>query len=216
MIKTFALFFFNVALLTAVNTHSVQAVLKTMSNKAVTKVGNPAASPQSSGVPIPNPQKNFVPYCQGDPRWADVCHMAGAGCGPTSLAMVLSSFGIPKTPLEVDQTFQDKGWRGCGDYPSSMVTALASSWLHDLGFEVIKLSTGKPDLTEAKTYVDYGYIIIGSTRGHIFVVDRVYPSENNMRVRDPELCNKPEGDIRDADLPWRSESWAYSYAIKRI
>ncbi|MEW6407563.1 MAG: C39 family peptidase [Patescibacteria group bacterium] len=45
--------------------------------------------------------------------------MAYTGCGPTTIAMVLSTFGIPKTPGEIADEIVINGWRTCGQGTSS-------------------------------------------------------------------------------------------------
>lgn len=159
----------------------------------------------------------FVYYCQGDARWANACSMAYAGCGPTTMAMILASFGENITPFETDQIFINNQWRSCGNYPSAM-TAAINNLLPDRGYTVRLLTYGNPlNLQEAKEYIDNGYLIIGSTSFHIFVVDDVNLARNTVHLRDPDTsCAYPNGYDSPANRPWGNESWYYAYAVKKM
>lgn len=168
-----------------------------------------------SGAPLMCIKPAYVFYCQGDPRWGNYCSMAQAGCGPTTMAMIFSSYGDTLTPLQMDRDiFQKRGWRACGDNVSYMQTAI-QTLLPENGYEYHAL--GAPlDLTRAQEYLNAGYLIIGSTFGHIFVIDGVDVANQTLRLRDPGRCENKDGVIRSASTPWGGQRLIYSYAVKKI
>jgi hypothetical protein len=185
-------------------------------NSVTTSVGNP-----TSQKPGDNTSGDFVYYCQQDPKWANICNLGtpqgGAGCGPTSLAMVLSTFGTTMTPPEVDNEMRP--FRACGYVDSRMQEALQSKWLASKGIKTQNLGVGngKPlDLQVAKQVLDNGGLIIGSVDIHIFVVDGVDVEKNTIHVRDPDGCN-PKGYDSNFLRPWhnRPNPWYYAYALKK-
>gem|GEM_PF-5065694 len=192
--------------------------------------GSPSGATASGSQTTPNQsisqRSGFVFYCQGNPEWGNVCSMGTAGCGPTSLAMIISSFGIKMTPPQVDATFRANGWRQCNDADSYTFSAVAGSWLPSLGFTIGKnLVYNKIlNLKQAKEYLDQGYLIVGSSTdfplvnarrpgtrtGHIFVVDNVDIASATVSIRDPNNCSyrngndeRPENIIRSVSaFPW--------------
>lgn len=227
----------------------------------VTKVGNPKDPPpplpancstsqggNSSGSSVgggsSNYTGNFIYYCQGDPRWANSCDLGDAGCGPTSLAMIMSSLGVTVTPPQVDSVFQSSGWRaGCGA-GSDIYSAITSSWFKSQGFQLGPnlIAGDKPDLGKIQTYLNQGYLIILNAFnypckgcinqftpvGHILVVDGVDVAGNRMHTRDPNNCswatgqenNSPSLAWTDFDVPvseggGAGSSYNAAYPIKR-
>lgn len=65
----------------------------------------------TNGVPYYS-QRNYTEVygttCDGSPT------IKSSGCGPTSLAMVLSFYGVSATPISVAQAFERDGYRICG------------------------------------------------------------------------------------------------------
>ncbi|MDP3982302.1 MAG: C39 family peptidase [bacterium] len=148
------------------------------------------ASVELPASPI-SARENFQYYCQADPKWKDVCELGASGCGPTSLAMVLASFGARCdgqlcTPPQVDAIFLSKGWRTC-DSGSNMTTALTSDWLTKSGSGKLNFESRpilgvnylpEKDLRDGsnwitptqaqinlmKEYLDNGYLIIASSQ----------------------------------------------------
>lgn len=190
---------------------------------------------------IPSGPADFIYYCQGNTSWQTTCSLGSSGCGPSSLAIVLSTFkascnGRMCTPVEVDTVFRTNGWRSCGG-PSSMVTVLHSQWIKDLGFEVgPNLVNGSSfDTVEASKYLDpkRGYLIIGSSNlypcanckvvgslvDHIFVIDSVDPFLGTVDIRDPNNCSYANGnDENQANRVKKANSfpWLYAYPIKKV
>ncbi len=179
------------------------------SNTVQTKVGAPVIEPN-----------NFVLYCQSDPAWSNICGLGWAGCGPTTMAMILTYFDQPITPPEVDQIFQSRGsprWRYCSEDSGSNMVEAISTLLPERGFTV-KLLTGSTylDLNQAKDYLNNKYLIIGSVKKHIFVVDGVDITNNTVHLQDPDVkCTQPNGYNAPAQLPWQGYPWYYAYAVKK-
>lgn len=197
----------------------------------ITKVGDPTESPpplpancststsNASGSGSFTGSGKFTYYCQGDPRWANSCGLGDAGCGPTSLAMIMATFGVQTTPPQVDSVFQSSGWRGGCSAGSDIYSAINSSWFKNQGFTVGPnlISGDKPDLAQIQTYLSQGYIIIlnafnypckGCVNqftpvGHILVVDGVDVAGNRMHTRDPNNCSWATGqENADPSLAW--------------
>lgn len=156
----------------------------------------------------------YVFYCQGDPRWANTCHMIGAGCGPTTMAMIFSAYGDTIIPPDMDKIFQQRGWRVCGDHVSYMESAI-KTLLPESGYEYHKLDIPL-NLQRAQEYLNAGYLIIGSTFGHIFVIDGVNDTNKTLRLRDPGRCENKDGVIRSASAPWGGQPLMYAYAVKKL
>lgn len=168
--------------------------------------------------------EGFVYYCQMDPKWnpnGSTC-MQNAGCGPTSFAMVMSTFGVQIDPLEVDTVFQSTGWRPGCQAGSIWGAAIESQWFRDKGFEPGP-NVGT-DLTQMKNFLDQGYLIISSANnypclgcvnqgagvGHVFVIDDVDIATNRIRVRDPNNCNSATGE-ENKQWMWVSLSGSTNY-----
>lgn len=194
------------------------------SNEVTTKVGN-APENERPGGPA-----NFVYYCQGDPKWSNICSLGKAGCGPTSLAMVISSYGVVMTPPQVDDQFR-KSWRpSCGS-GSDEVSAITSQWLSDLGFSHGPniANGGVIDTAQLQNYLARGYLIIGSSKtfpcancvsldvvDHIFVVQQYNPNSNMVYIRDPNNCNYGNGVENQDKRSHRVNGefpWLYAYPI---
>ena len=179
---------------------------------------------------------NFKFYCQGNPAWANNCTLGQAGCGPTSMAMILTNFGVVKTPEQVDAEFRNNNFRTCGDTGSQMEGSngvFKSTWLKDMGFEVGPnlVIDGKLDAEEAKKFIDKKYLIVGSSdrfRGqtnsvfsHIFVIQDVSTQDRTFVIRDRENCSYSTGEENKQNLVQpiispKIPSWKYAYPIIKI
>lgn len=212
MKKLFVLFIINIVLtmyLFPLNAYGQTNTYKTESNPVNTTIGN-ATLPGG-------PAGNFVYYCQSDPRWSNICSIGLAGCGPTSMAMVLTYFGETITPPEMDAIFQRRGWRVCGDNPSRMPTAIGNL-VAERNYDMRTLSIPL-NLTQAKEVLDAGYLIIGSVSTHIFVVDGVNLATNQVHMQDPARrgCEAASagGYLASNSAPWGGQPWYYAYALKK-
>ncbi len=184
--------------------------------------------------PLAPPNENITFYCQGNTAWQSVCSLGNAGCGPTSMAMLLSGFGFNLTPTQVDQQFQAVGARTCGDTGSSLALALNSAWLSNLGMTVGPniADNGRLNIDLAKEYLNKGYLILGSSKAfpcancknaltvdHIFVVDAVNPATKVVDIRDPNNCSYRDGNDENPANRLKNTTdfpWYYAYPMKKV
>lgn len=254
-----------------VNAQAPSPVSTTVSNAAVSgaaciKVGTPPGPiPSACATPDPasltqqspsqtttdtttgttsTPSEGFTFYCQGNPAWGPTCGLGKAGCGPTSIAMILTYFNVSKTPPEVDQLFFSSNARGCSAAIGSTIpSALHSGWMKDLNFQIgpdIHLGgrDGILDIAQARKFLDSGYLILGSSEAfpcvncsdndprrdgntidHIFVVDYADPSSGTIHVRDPNNCSYGNGNDeyqQNIEMNVTDFTWLYAYPMKRI
>lgn len=191
----------------------------------VTKIGNPAGDPKLPAACVT--KKEFVYYCQNDYSYCDI---AASGCGPTSFAMIVSTFGVPTTPPQAADLYKSVGARSCGSgsvTPTALAALLPSRGftyrqiLSNPGVGVANASAPRPalNLSKAKEFLDAGYLIMGSTEGHIFVVDNVDVSKNQVHMQDPAGpgCRTRDqgGYWSNNNFPWLGHSWYYAYVIKK-
>lgn len=165
-------------------------------------------SPSSSFAPAPKTNINF--YCQYDSKWtSSQCNITENGCDPTSIAIILSSFGDKEwTPEDVALR---NGGIGCKGVTTSNQTIDALRWVKTLGYKVAGLDPnednsgyliiddGEFNFLRAKKFLDAGYLIhIGAVMtfksngikrgGHSVVVTDVNPSSEEIIVYDPTNC----------------------------
>jgi hypothetical protein len=152
----------------------------------------------------------YVYYCQWSSPWRDVWFNSGTvahyGCGPTSKAMIFSSFGVEKKPGEIAKEYDENGfsWIGSSQYHGSNLWLVSEdrrqAWLRSMGFSSARVNvelTNTANIASAKKYLDQGYILYGGavvsnwagfSGGHSFVVTGVTgstPGEVIMGVIDP-------------------------------
>lgn len=113
-------------------------------------IQNPVSYKQGGGAPWSG---KIYGNCSKDKKNS----MANAGCGPTTIAMVLSTFGIPKTPDEIADEIVEKGWRKCGKGTSSQAIY---GILQNYGLNVRAV-----DIEGAKRALLAGEAVIGLARG---------------------------------------------------
>ena len=217
----------------------------------------PPPPPQTCppNCPPPIPTGSFVYYCQGNTQWRDMPYIGtgttigGAGCGATSLAMVLSSFGASCNgqtcmPSIVANMISD-GMPGVSvaGYGTSFPSPSAAVASFGLTANFIGLSSGAPNFTLLKRYLDGGALVIGGASdfpcpnlatsaghgpcSHLFVVDRVVdPAQHTIEVRDPDNCSytdgNDEGDASFSPNPGRASilnadsfHWVIAFAVSR-
>ncbi len=198
------------------------------SSPVTTSVGSPAPLASSGG---PTNSGDFVYYCQKDSRWSGTGYacetVAAAGCGPTSFAMVLSTFGINTNPAQAAKIMTDGSFNTCGQGSRMEAMLQNKSFLNKISLDPgPPLRTGNIiDLQLAKEYIDKGYLIIGSSDrfpicncGHIFVVQDVNPANNTVFIRDPANCPDGKGVERDINRTYQVSSfiWKYAYPVKKL
>lgn len=180
---------------------------------------------------------NTVYYCQGNVDWKNTCDIGYSGCGPTSTAMILSSFGIEETPADVAHEYATLGFRQCGRDASDEIYAINSPWMEGLGMEhgPNLAADGKLDMQQLQQFIDAGWLIIASSDkypcysslcstpdikiDHIVVIDGVDMANDKVHVRDPNNCSFTDhNDENQANL-FQDESaipWIYAYPMKKI
>lgn len=181
---------------------------------------------------VSQPSGNLVFYCQNDARWAGTSYgcqtISQAGCGPTTLAIVLSSLTTSTDPVQASQLLLNGNFGICfggNDMQTRMEAALLdSSFLASIGLEggPVLTSGGNLDLQAAQSYISRGYLIVGSSDrfplcncGHIFVVQSVNPNAQTVYIRDPNNCSS-SGTENSGNREYSASSfiWKYAYPVK--
>lgn len=187
----------------------------------------------------------FVHYCQNNtPAWptGNGCNMAASGCGPTSLAMVMSTAnaicnGGTCDPAAVNKLMEDSRPTQRDASCNSVVNggALASAWFREAGMETAPAVGGMGvngfDFEAAKRAIDSGYLIIGSAENapscgggfgcnHIFVIQDVDPSRRTIHVRDP-ICGGGNQEVDYDDrynnfIAQNKLRWLYAVPVRGI
>lgn len=157
---------------------------------------------------------NFNSYfCQGASKWqSPSCKLATFGCSPTSLAMILNSFGTKISPPEVANKYFDGA--GC-NRPTDVANYISK--IQDIGFTVgPNLVNGNTlNTVQAEKFIKDGYLIIaasgpysctstnncigGTISGHEFVIQGVNLSQSSIIIRDPNSCTY--GAAQDIENP---------------
>lgn len=188
-------------------------------------------SPSVAGDCNVSPKRVF--YCQwGQPyskRAYDSKTIAATGCGPTSMAMIMSSYCDTHGPAEIAQAFDNNGW---SNKPSSGRIGTKhwyywtgrSTWFRSMGYKYdddIDLSgTQTVNYNAAKRFLDAGWLLMAGAYwrpidgGHSFVVDDIRKDSGgnvDVHVRDPNGCS--------SKYFWVSErvggsGWYYLYPVK--
>lgn len=199
------------------------------SNKFCTKVGNPT---EPNPCPVSGPTGPFPYYCQGDSKWDNGggCGMGQIGCGPTSTAMIFSYYGDTKTPKDMYDEFVNGELINCVVGTSLQGMLQGKTWFKERGYEVgPDIGAGGLNATEAKKYIDEGWLLFGSTDAykgtdisHIFVIQDINPTAGTFTIRDPANCDYGPGTERAANIeqPIRGgsfiPSWKYAYPVRKI
>jgi len=167
------------------------------SNCVVTKVGSPGSQPSlppGCGTDSTTVVTGKVPlYKQWDPRWGGNSYGCGstiaeAGCGPTSLAMVMSYYtGRIILPSETAAVSISKGWRLCGN---------GTAWAAMTGMPALPqygLKSKAVSWAEAKKYLAQGLPIIQSQSngyfthgGHFIVITGMSADGKTFYINDPD------------------------------
>jgi len=217
---------------------TVYALTGVTTERVITSVGAPSGpppifspSPNSSSIPF----ESFTFFCQKDTRWSGTPYacesIAAAGCGPTSFAMVLSTFGKDYNPAQAAKLMSDKGFATCGSGSRMEYMLQIRSFLNSIGLDPTDALTksGQLDADLADKYLNPRdpkdkYLIIGSSArfpscncNHIFVVEDYNPDNKTITVRDPVNCTN-DGQERAAgrSYPINSFNWLYAYGLKKI
>lgn len=135
---------------------------------------------------------NFPYYNQGDPNWGQKGYGKGtissSGCGPTSMAMVMKSYGRNVTPVDTVQYSLDHGFR---------INGQGTSWDFFAnigkanGLTVEQYDGGQRGIDVTKAKLASNIPVIGSmrpgdfTKGGHFIVFSGLDSDGTIRVNDP-------------------------------
>ena len=173
-----------------------------------------ATPPPTSSCQTPN--KVF--YCQFNPTWHNIhfddSTIGRAGCGPTSMAMIMSSYCQVHKPPEIASAFDANNWswkngnRACSGGADCQGAKLFSqwtgknAWFKSMGFEFLNKDvsgTYHINYVSASNYLAAHYLLLAGsfyhhkfTGGHSFVVDGVRKNstgEVEIHVRDPNDCS---------------------------
>lgn len=175
-------------------------------------------------------------FCQGAAKWqSSSCNLGNYGCSPTSMAMILNSFGTAISPPEVSLRYFD----GAGCNRPTDVASYVSKF-GSLGFTIGPnlVSLNKLNMLQVENFINAGYLIIAASgpfkcyptnsctspfiAGHEFVIQGVNPSQNTITIRDPNSCaygasedvEKPEHNIREVTSD-NFGSFFHAYPIKK-
>ena len=176
--------------------------------------GSTFSGTSSGGTVTGDMANNFPYYNQSDPKWGSTPYgksgtISSSGCGPTSMAMVLKSYGTNVTPVDTAAWSQQNGYR---------VEGSGTAWTF---FDAIGKANGLTtnqflSIPTAKDYLSKNIPVIGSmkpgdfTKGGHFIVFTGYDG-NNVVVNDPssrERSAKTWG--ADHALSQAKQFWAVS------
>jgi len=203
---------------------------------AVTAVGDPKGDKPVCVTPeVGVPTGDFIYYCQGDPRWSATCGIGQAGCGPSSLAMIISTLGKAQlTPDRVDTIFNDNGWRACSASSGSNIgDPIRSPFMTSQGLSASADITGANFVSEVTKATAEGALIIASSdtypchcgnesgatfpAAHIVVIQKVN-ADGTFAVRDPSNCDFNTGQefTQFINVNPSSVAWKWAFAINKI
>ena len=173
------------------------------------------------------------------------CDIAGTGCGPTSIAMIMTTLGPKQSPLAVAMASDRRA--GCGGvYQGTSgddIERYLSPWIQKQGYTITRnlVSGGRLDTNLARNFLSKGYLIVGGGdvrymtssgytskySGHAFVISNTMgsPNEDSFVVYDPTFC-EAEGigglrkliDVNNFSAGGKDtvRAWYFAYAIKKV
>lgn len=188
---------------------------------------------------VPQPPPGIQPpvhfYCQYDNKWETAsCKINKYGCTPTSVAMILSSYGDTMwNPLSTALANNRNGCYAGGSSASDFIP-----WVKSLGYTVgPNLANGKNfNTSSVRSYISKGYIILGGANirfnrtlsgsgGHAFVISNLNDSDIAL-VYDPTFCSSDTNYITRSfsvfgfgnPLLCNSDGcyWYWAYPIKKL
>lgn len=171
----------------------------------------------------------------------DSCDISGSGCGPTSIAMIMSAYGDNYSPADVAIP---NSRVGCSDNNTTAAYDIETKftpWLEKKGYVVsgnlVDWSTGNVNLDAVNKYLNRGYYILGGAdvkymiasgyndhyAGHAFVVSKAN-GQDFTEVYDPTFCEGGRyGGLRKLDNVNNQslngndnvKRWIFAFAIKK-
>ena len=182
-----------------------------------------SSSTSSKGLKDWTNDDNFVYYNQGG-GWDDYrfsaggsSSMASSGCGPTSMAMVMSSLGYDVTPNDTAEWSADHGGHVEGGTTDDFFTGYADA----MGVNSQSLGTSSDSIRNALNNDELVILNVGpgdfTSSGH-FVVARGYDeSTNQVLIADPNRSeNNDWWDFDRVVGQLRNGAWSYSVEKKYI
>ncbi len=200
-----------------------------------------AASPICCLPPNTLPPIHF--YCQYDPKYSKpntICSIIQNGCDPTSIAMIVSSYGSVYNPYQVSMA---NGQMGCNSATNFTQTENAvNNWVSSLGFAIQSNLVAYGSMTTPTTLIakltSQGFYILAGgcmtfnstaepSGGHSIVIAGVNP-DGTLKVYDPTYCTTDQNyTVRNfntlTDLKTNLQTngrcgfngWGFMYAIKK-
>ena len=175
-----------------------------------------ASSIVSSGNPAVGDSANGFPYFnQGEAPWASQSYGNGtiksSGCGPTSMAMVMKSYGLDANPSAAANWSLQNGYR---------VNGVGTSWdfFNAIGKQHGLTTTQFTDIQTAKDSLTSGIPVIASMKpgdftkgGHFVVLSGINGDQSEVYVNDPGSRDRT-GKVWDANkaLGQAKNFWAIS------
>ena len=173
---------------------------------------NGITPPTPSPAPGPPPAQipNEVVYCQGREKWSSQAYndgnIAKTGCVPTSMAMVLSSYGgTTYDPGQIATMFHNNGWDygpGSGQKGTNP-WRITSAWLNSMGFQraqadVVNSSKSPTYLNTKqlqliKNYADAGWLLLAAVDGYNLPTRVNGPHEVVIEDFDRKRTSSPSG-----------------------
>lgn len=149
--------------------------------------GDPSSTGESGSGDVIN---NFPYYNQGDPRWGPKAYgpgtFASSACGPTSMAMVLKSYGHNVTPEDTVNYSLANGFR---------TKSQGTSWgfFNSIGKNYgLNVAEFDPNIPRVKEYLDNNIPVIASMTpgtftkgGHFIVFSSHNKADDTVTVNDP-------------------------------
>lgn len=149
--------------------------------------GDPSSTGESGSGDVIN---NFPYYNQGDPRWGPKSYgpgtFASSACGPTSMAMVLKSYGHNVTPEDTVNYSLANGFR---------TKSSGTSWgfFNSIGKNYgLNVAEFDPNIPRVKEYLDNNIPVIASMTpgtftkgGHFIVFSSHNKADDTVTVNDP-------------------------------
>lgn len=182
-------------------------------------------------------------FYDGPEPSSEECDIGGAGCAPTSIAMILSTLGEKVSPTDV--ALASNRTAGCGGkYEGTNgyeIETYLSPWLKRNGYTITGnlVSGGKLNTNAARNFIDNGYLVVGGANvrymitsgysdkysGHAFVLSG-YSSKtsDDFIAYDPTFCEgtgfggqRKLNDVNNSGPNGNDnvKGWFFAYAIKK-
>ena len=189
---------------------------QTVDNSVTTSSSTGSAALGTSTGISGSTANNFPYYNQGDSKWGSIAYgksgtIKSSGCGPSSMAMVLKSYGVNVTPKETAEWSLNNGYR---------VEGQGTSWdfFKAIGDQNGLQTTQFTDIATAKQNLENNIPVIGSMKpgdftkgGHFLVFSGINKDGTIVTVNDPGSSARTEKTWNaDSALGQAKQFWAIS------